>query len=267
MKGIIMETNKLKSLYNDANRLEYSTNFELDAFASSADKRRHLTEELDIHLQIGKLEPIKKGEILVFIKKTCTEDGTSFEAYIEPKMCIRLAENLMNVYRICSFCPGLIQDINLSILYQVCSPSFNEDLQKYLLNSGILKEMPCSKYKGMMEKYKTEGFKAIEQELEAISEDKLVELQTESSISKTKAFKQKLIDIQIEMERRGGPINNGEKEFKEQVEHDHTVSKSVNIILYNGVKKAITEIETAINDAELILKEFKDNIQRSLGEE
>jgi hypothetical protein len=253
-----MGENELESLYKKAVQLEAVTNYELNAFPTVESKRKHLVEELNIHKLIGKREIIKLGEILKLIKRFCGEDGTSFESYLKANTEIspRSAENYINVYSVCSLRPGLIENIKLSILYEVCSPGFDKDLLEYFFSIGILNDMEYKRFKAMMVEYKAEGFRAIQKEAEKISNEKIAMHQVKAFIENAKACLKYLKDAVLNLERSGSPANKGRVPFYDQIENDQPFIKDVKKTLYDGIKAAEELISKSITKVDQFLKNY-----------
>jgi hypothetical protein len=256
-----METQRLKALYDEANRLDYTTTYELESMDTQS-KLVHLTEEYTVHVKIGQVTVYKKGEILTKIKKACKEANVSFEKFVNENCGIsqKTAVNYMNVFYYCCSCPEIAEKIPPAILYQVCTDRFNDELRTYLFSSGILEKITNADFKKLLQKAKKDGVSAIEEEVESISRDKLIYNQINYSISISGSVLTSLQELKGKIERRGHQINNGLIEFKEQIKSDQPEAAEINLKLYQAVEAAIDTLTTAVSESQELLREYQIKI-------
>jgi len=256
-----METQRLKILYDEADRLDYTTTYELESLDSQS-KLAHLTEEYTVHSRIGQVTVYKKGEILTKIKKALREANLPFEKFVNENLKIsqKTAVNYMNVFYYCCSCPEIAEKIPPAILYQVCTDRFNDELRAYFFSSGLLEEITNTEFKKLLQKAKKEGVSAIEAEVEKISKDKLTYNQIKYTISISDSALTSLLEIKGKIERRGHQINNGLIEFKEQIKSDQPEAAEINLKLYQAVETAIATISSAVSESQELLREYKSKI-------
>ncbi len=250
-----------KSLYGEAIALEEITLFELEAL-SPDDKLKHLRKQYINLSMIGRLTVYQQGEILVNIKRICKDAGQNFVEYVNENLGLspKTVNNYMNVFYYCCGCPEIAMKIKDSILYQVCTDNFDNEIREYLFSSGILENITNDKCKRLLEKVKNEGIKAIENEVEEMDRGKLIYHQTEYTIGLAHSVQKTLGNLKANIERRGRKTNNGIIEFTEQIKSDQPEASEINLRLYNAIEQAMTTLDKALSESDDILKAFKNKV-------
>jgi hypothetical protein len=256
-----METKNLNSLYEEANALEYITNFELNAMELKS-KLDHLHQAYDLQIKIGNISVYKIGEILTLIKKTCLENNIGFEKWIDEnlKICHKTAVNYMHVFTYCLSRPEIAEKIPPAILYKVCIPSFSEEFRESLFSSGILEDISNIQFQNLVEKAKKEGPEAIEKAVEEINRGRLIYNQLSYTLDMAGNALRMLKNFKEQIEHRGNIINNGIVDFKEQIKSDQPEASEINLKLYEAVETAISTINTALLESRERLNEYNDKI-------
>ena len=241
-----------RSLYKTANDLE------MDRIAGISDLDE-LKKEVKIRIKINVDEALRIGEIFTIGKKLCQKQKVGFKKWVSDigEFSYETANNYMNIFRYCVGNRAIARKVPLSILHKISSPSFSDELRRYLFGSCMLDEMTNGRLVDLLEKYKQGGIEAIEAELDNLCDLQFVRKQTKNTLEIHKEASELLKNLLVKMECRGGSTKDNFISFEKRIENDYPIAREINLVLYNGVKKATESISESNKRATTIFDEYE----------
>lgn len=177
------------------------------------------------------------GELLVKAKKILKHGG--FTEWIDTnfEFSSQQANNFMNVYRHCLGRPELVKTIKASLLYQITSPGFPEDLRKHILSNGKnLKRIKGKEFRKVYDKFKKGELDLESKEIKRLFKQ-----------NKNKAYEKEIADQIAKLKKIKASIFTMTNKFKWPL-HPVTQYADVNIEQMKQINELIDEIVGAIKD-------------------
>ncbi len=161
--------------------------------------------EIQVRLRITAQEIFLIGELLILSKQVCLTSGLKFQEWISENFTFsyETANNFMNVYKHCLGYRELAMQIKPSVLYKLSSPGFPDELRRYLFEETRIDEMTNGTLRRITEKFKTGGFKAIQEDVERLSHANLVYQQTNFIINEIENCYRTLEHYRLKMQGLG----------------------------------------------------------------
>lgn len=249
-----------KTLYEHAIRLEDETIFDI-CFLDTKGKLDHLVEEIKVRIKITKQEIFKIGELLVMAKKICQEEGSEFQDWIKDNFdfSYETAHNFMNVFEQCLGYRDIAFQVPVSILYKLSTPSFPKELKDYLFLQGNLEKMTNGKLKGLIDRYKKGGIKAVSKDMDKLNRGHLIYRQTQYTFDMCENTLRALKELLLKIDSLG-KNKKSYLSIHEKVQFQQPEAGNINMRLVLAIEGAITDMEEAVNKSRKELSQFKKEI-------
>jgi predicted transcriptional regulator len=184
-----------------------------------------------------KTDIYRMGELLVKAKKILGHGG--FTIWIEEnfEFSSQQANNFMNVYRHCLGRPELVKTIKASLLYQITSPGFPDDLREHILSNGKnLKKIKGKEFRKVYDNFKSGKLDLKSKEIKRLFKQ-----------NKNKAYEKEIADQITKLKKIKASIFVMTNKFRWPL-HPVTQYADVNIEQMKQINELIAEIVGAIKD-------------------
>jgi hypothetical protein len=214
-----------------------------------------LQGEIKTRIKITKNEIFKIGELLIYAKKLCQQEGKKFQEWIRDnfEFSYETANNFMNVYKHCLGVRSIAMNLSPSILYQISAPSFPDELRKYLFDTEQLDEFTNGSLREITRRYKEGGFEAIKDDIEELNRGHIIYRQSHYTLDMVENALRTLEDLKEKIEKRGRlrftfmPFEDLSKK------NDEPEAFEVNSKLFSSLQSAIALLDKARHESKEVL--------------
>ena len=255
-----------KTLYDVVDRQEWLRVFGGQSSLTPEELLKALQEEIKFRIKITKNEVFKIGELLINAKNICQQEGLKFKEWISEKFdfSYETANNFMNVYKNCLGLRNVVLNLSPSILYQISSPSFPEELKKHLFDTEQINEITNGRLREITKKYKKGGFDAIKDDIAELNRGHVILQQSCYTLDVVENALRTMEALHEKIERRGRSYHSF-LPFENQIKTDEPESFEVNSKLVGAVQSAIDLLEKARHESEQILLKMQRNLYEKCG--
>jgi hypothetical protein len=254
-----------QTLYGAADSLEWERMFELSALTPEK-QLEGIRKEIKIRVRITKNEIFKIGELLIYAKKICQQEGKGFQEWIDKNLdfSYETANNFMNVYEQCFGQRFIAMKVKPSILYRISAPNFPDELREYLFDSGKLDEMTNGQLREITWRYKEGGFEAIKDDIQELSRINLVVKQSSHTLDMIENALRTLEDLKEKIEKRGrsGPAI---IPFEDAIKAGEPEAVDINAKLYTALESAIDILDKVRDESVDILSNMETATYEKCG--
>ncbi len=224
----------------------------------------HIAKEIESRVRLTQHEIFNIGELLINAKKVCQQNSKGFKEWIGENFdfSYETANNFMNVYKYCMGFRKVALQISPSILYQLSSPSFPEELRKYLFENGNLKKITKGALKSIEMKFNEGGWEAVESDIEEISQAQVIFNQIHINFDLIEDIQRRLVVLKNKIE--GGRTGEKGSILEDPFVDQKTKAREINRILHDSVESSLEIIRAKHAEAEKLFSEFLRKIHNKL---
>jgi hypothetical protein len=248
-----------KNLYDQALDGERVRAYEFGNLDSD-NKLDHLKNALVINTKINARTVFINGEILHMVKRICEQEGRGFEQWIKDNCDFsdRLARHFMNVYTHCLGHVELVLHVRPTILYEISSTKFTDELREWLLENADLSKISGAELKELRRKYKEAGgdISAVEQDIETIGRKRLIFRQIRYMLDRLEKTRAELDMLDSQIHDEYGP---GYFSYLEEA------ARRICEILFHAIDESRGKLNEALNEVETILANSGESVDEMVA--
>lgn len=156
-----------------------------------------IEDEIRVHTRITQREIFIIGELLFIAKDICRQRNIRFKTWVNESFdfSYETAKNFMNVFRNCVGWQEMAEGIPISILYQVASPGFPDQLREYLYDRGGLEKISGTGFKRLLQKYREGDIDGVERYLDDLGASYTTKEQIKHNLGLVKELQQRINEL------------------------------------------------------------------------
>jgi hypothetical protein len=240
--------------------------YSFNDISSMERKLELLACEIKTRVRITKQEIFIIGELLCMAKRFCQEEKISFKAWVDENFdfSYETGVNFMHVHRYCLGIRQVALQVPTTVLYNICRPTFPNELRDYLLTDGHIEALTKGDYKALVKEYKEGGMEAIEPQIEEVNRSRQVFKQCQVTFDLIENALRVLEDLNQKVSYADNFYNGKFVEYERLVEHMEPEAGEVNLRLHNELEACIDRLRTARDEMLSKINQFYYGIRKGL---